>query len=296
MKVPVSPFLTAPAEAVDHGGWHLATPEGDLPLPLELDHWDYQTTLALAAAVRVDRAVILDACKLRAGTHLALLITAHSDFTRTERPIMVVDLPGEERTEVAVQIQLPGTELGGRLTLRTLLVATSPVPDSDLAPDQPGSVLWSCQHRCHLQGTSAQFPTDASDFRITHPWAVDAGWNLAIDTGFPDVRFAAAVRLTLNSGNAQVATMLGGGTDDTSLALRRTLRWDVTRRLVQTALSLEEVMNLEVDAEATSLAAVLRNVLASLWPHESPRSLRSRWSTDPQRIEIEIQDNCGPVR
>lgn len=295
MKIPVAPFLTAPADAVRHGGWHLSTPEGDTPLPAELDHWDYQTTLDLSAAVYVDRNAVATACGLGIDSGLAVLVTAHSDFTRTEQRVCVLEIPQQHAFDLAVRVELAGDQLGGRLTLRTSLVVTNPRPVSELAPSHAGSIIWRAEQRTHLQGIGAQFPTDASDFTITRPSQADAGWELRVEMSDLDALFISAARLTLNSACLPVQKLLEGGLDDQTEQLRRTLRWDVTRQMVDLALGSEDVLTAEFDPDATSVGGVLRNVLARVWPQESPTTIRSWWKDDPSRVELQLQSHCGLV-
>ena len=294
MKVSVVPFLTPPDSAVSHSGWQLTTPEGDSPLPPEMPHWDYQTTLDLSAAVSVDRRVVTDSCGLEPECGLSVLITAHSSHTRTERPVALLDVPiHQDLFDLAIQVQLEGHELGGRLTLGTSLVVTDPRPTSALAPAQTGSILWRVAHHTHLEGVGAQFPTEAADFALTRPATPDAGWFLEVDVTDVDVLFMSAARLTLNSSHELVRSLLEGRRDAATERLRRTLQWDVTRQLVHLALGNEEVLFEEVDLEGTTTGAVLRNLLAAIWPHDEPVTLQGWLSSDPARIELKLQSHCG---
>lgn len=295
MKVPVAPFLTVPDTAVSHGGWRLATPDGDSPLPSDMEHWDYRTTLELSAAVAVDRAAVAEACDMEPESVLTVLVTAHSDHTRSEQAILTVEVPRQDEFDLALHIDLPGDELGGRLTLNTLLVATGPIPRSPLAPAEPGSIVWRTRHSTQLQGTGAQFPTDASDFTITRPQAAAAGWELGVDLTDLDASFVSAARLTLNSSLPAVQRLMGGSRDKATEQFRRTLHWDVTRQLAILALESDGVIGAEVDVDATSVEGVLRNVLARVWPTVSPVTLRGWWIDDRARIETALQHHCGLV-
>ncbi|HMJ77119.1 MAG TPA: hypothetical protein VK507_14170 [Iamia sp.] len=295
MKVPVSPFLMAPESAVSHGGWHLTTAEGDVLLPAELDHWDFRSTLALSAAVAVDRRAVAESCQLEVGSGLVVLVTAHSDHTRSEQPVLRVEVPHQDRFDLALQLDLPGHELGGRLTLRTMLVTNDPKPLSRLAPQDPGSVLWRGRQSTQLQGIGAQFPTDASDFTVTRPESAGAAWDLNVNLDDPDAAFLSAARLTLNTGLPAVQALLDGATDRATEQLRATLHWDVTRQLVVMALESDEVVAADMDPEATSVEGVLRNVLARVWPSTSPVVVRGWWRDDRARVETAVQHHCGVV-
>ncbi len=270
-------------------------PNGESVLPTELSHWDYQTTLELAAPIAVDRLLVTKSCDLQSDTGLAVLVTAHSDHTRSEMPIAQIDVPMQERFDLPVQVSLSGQCLGGRLSLHSMLVVTDPRPTSELGPSMPGSIIWRAVHKTQLQGIGAQFPTDASDFSISRRLDSAAGWVLEVDTGDLESRFMAAARLTLNSSHPAIELLLQGHSSDGVAQLRRTLRWDVTRQLVLLALRFDEVVFADFDPEATSVGGVLRNLLGNVWPGESPITVRSWWENDPAKVELRIQSYSGLV-
>ncbi len=288
MKVPVAPFLTAPPMAVRHGEWLLSTPEGDEPLPKELSHWDYQSTLELVAPVSVDRRLVTSACDLQWSSGLEVIVMARSNHTNAEVLAARLELPQTDIFDLAVELRLPGDELGGRLTLETLLVASEPLPISRLAPQTPGAIIWRESRWTDLEGVGTQFPTDTMDFGSV---GLDpkAGWKLRIDLTDSDARFMSAARLTLNSGHPAIGRLLAGAKDDGTAQLLRTLHWDVTRQMVQAALSSDAVIDAEVDPEGTSVAAVLRNLLGRIWPTHSAATLAAWMQMDPDRIEVHLQ-------
>ncbi|MDO9486377.1 MAG: hypothetical protein Q7K25_09995 [Actinomycetota bacterium] len=288
MKLPVVPFLTPPHEAISHGDWLLTTAGGDVALAKEVPHWDYQTTLELAAPVSVDRQAVTDACQLERTSGLAVVVMARSNHTNVERVAARLDLPMNDAFDLAVQIRLDGAELGGRLTLETLLVVTEPKPQSHLAPQRPGSIIWRRSTWTDLEGSGTQFPTDTMDF-MTAGLDPNAGWQLKIDLSDPDARFMSATRLTLNSAHPSVVRMLGGVRDDGTEQLLRTLNWDITRQMVQVAIASDDVCQMDMDPDGTSVAAVLRNLLSRIWPTESTIVLRRWLEHDPGRIEVRLQ-------
>lgn len=292
MKVPVVPFKTPPIDAVSHGGWHLSSPDGDAPLPLELLHWDYQTTLSLAAAVSVDRSRVLRECALGPTSSLRILVTARSTHTRSERTVADLLVPTQETFDLAVEVELAGHDLGGRLTLETFLVVSSAQPLDVLSPFRPGSILWRSKQRTHLEGNRAQFPTDAADFRKTHPRSPDAAWELRIDLTDENALFLSAARLTLNSANQAVAKLLSGAKDESTSQLRRTLSWDITRQMVDVAMGSDYILGLDFDSEAITVGGVLRNLLGQIWPQDSPLTVKKWWLEDRARIETHLQHHC----
>jgi hypothetical protein len=295
MRVPIVPFLTPPDTAISHGGWFLATADGDVVLPNEMPHWDYQTILKLAAPVSVDRRAVTEACQLDWDSGLAVLIMARSSHTNAEVVAARLDVPLSENFDLAVEFSLSGYELGGRLTLETLLVSTAPKPLSLLAPQHRGSVLWRRTHWTDLEGVGAQFPTDTLDFTQTGRDA-RAGWEFRIDLSDPEARFLSTARLTLNSGHPAVSRLLRGQKDEGTDQLLRTLHWDITRQMVALALQNDEVAVLDVDPDATSVAGVLRNLVATIWPLESVVTLRQWAENEPSRIEVHLQHHCGLLK
>lgn len=294
MKRPIVPFLTPPETAISHGDWLLSSPEGDVVLPKEVPHWDYQTTLELAAPVSVDRRVVTEECHLDWSTGLAILVMARSNHTNAELLGARFEVPMSDTFDLAVKFQLAGDELGGRLTLETLLVVTDPMPLDRLAPQHPGSIVWRQRRWSDLEGVGTQFPTDTMDFKATGLPA-DAAWQFRLDLSDPNARFMSAARLTLNSGHPAIARLLAGAKDPATEQLLRTLNWDVTRQMVQSALECDDVEGLDVDFEATSVAGVLRNLLARIWPTVSTATLRQWRKSDPARIEVHLQHNSKLV-
>jgi hypothetical protein len=292
VKTAVVPFLIPPEELIIHGGWQFRTPAGDTPLPSELPHWDYQTVLEMAASVSVNRNEVLKACELGEASRLSVLVMAHSDHTRTERSVAFEAIPPQDAFDLRIQFNLPGGELGGRLTLDTYLVVSHADPLGKLAPTHPGSILWRSRTRTELEGVRAQFPTEASDFSKTYPLYSAAAWVLDIDMSDVDALFMAAARLNVNSGHPAVGKLLESAPDEGTAQLWRTLRWDVTRQMVGMGLAHGDVVDAPVDPEAKSVSGVLRNLLATIWPHEDPITVRGWLQTDPVRVEAAIQNYC----
>ncbi|MGB5927410.1 MAG: hypothetical protein WBH03_04510 [Cyclobacteriaceae bacterium] len=261
-----------------------------------MPHWDYQSVLHLRGGVRINRSSLLQACRLGAESRLAVVVLAQSNHTRFEGVVHRVEVPVRDSVDLALLCVLPGRELGGRLNLQTFLVATKPCPLDGMAARSPGSVLWHSHARTQLEGVGVQFPTDSSDFGLTHRHAPHAGWELQVDMSDPEALFMSAVRLTLNSAEPAMSRLMSGGSDESTKQLLRTLDWDVTRQLVHHALRCEEVASLDVDMDAVSLAGVLRNLVATIWPRESVVTLRRWLDNDPPRIETRLQHFRGLTR
>jgi len=295
MRATVVPYLRPPEAAVNHSGWKLVSADGESDLPPDVPHWDYQTTLHLTAAVSVDRDAVLDGCHLESDSELRVVVTGRSDSTTVRHCIANLLVPAQPTYDLAIGVELPGSDLGGRLFLETLLVVGDPRPADALAPTRPGSILWRTSHRTHLEGEGSRFPTDTADFTVTAPRNAGAGWLLHVDTSDLEAAFMSAVRLTLNTGNPRVRSMLGGGDASEQDMLRGVLRWDVVRQLVLVALQHEDVLRLNHDVESTTLGGVLRHLVASIWPREDPLIVRRRWMDAPEQIEVVVQHHARAV-
>lgn len=295
MKFDVAPFLQPSPSAIRHSGWEQQSSAGTIPLPLEMEHWDYQTDLALTAKISLDLKRIADDCGLDAGSRFRLIALARSSKTPVETKVSDVPIPaGQGSRDVVLTAIVPGTTSGGRLSIETLLVVTDAKPVNALGPARPGSILWRDIQHSHLQGIGTQFPTDAEDFSLTRPEVAKAGWKLSVDTSEPEALFLTSVRLTLNTRHPAVTKLLAGNKDAETRQLQRTIDFDVTRQLVDAALASEEILGLDVDWDAVSVGGVLRNLLQQLWPTgEDPQTLHSWYLNDPARIETHVQHVRG---
>lgn len=290
MKIQVAPFLVPNHDSVVHRGWALDLSGATRPLPSQLTTWDYQTELSVAGSILVHRAMVMSQAGLAPESDLEVLVMVRSSTTKIERNVLKLDVPNRESYELPCTFVLSGSELGGKLTIETLLVARNPIAGSSLSPSRPGSVLWRDTHSTMVEGLGGQFPTDAEDFSTTRPRESKAAWVLRVDSYDMDALFMSAVRLTVNSGLPAMKKLLQGSTDPATVLLARVLDMDVTRQLVQLALKSEEVVAAEVDHESMVLSGVLRSLLAQLWPAVNPTTLRT-WASDfPERIELQIQN------
>lgn len=294
MKFPVPPFLVPQIGVIQHHGWNLSTPSGDLALPNEMEHWDYQTTLSITGIISINLGKLTEQCHLRLDSKLVIAVLARSSGTNEEQLITQQIVPAGENCEVQLNANIAGTEHGGRLTIETLVIALSPIPADMLAAIRPGSILWKESHHTYLQGIGTQFPTDAEDFAQTRPHIARAGWKLSIDSSNLDALFMSTVRLSLNTGHSGIRKLLSGRVDAETRRLQRLIDVDVTRQLIAVALKSEDVIDLDLDWEDVSLGGTLRNLLQQVWPTgEDPQTLRDRFFNDPSRIESHIQHTRG---
>ena len=291
MKARAAPYLVPTPESVNHAGWHLRTPLGEVPLGAEVAHWDYQTRLGLVAAVSVDRRSILDQCKLGDATTLEIQVFAHSSHTNARGLASAIEVPPQAVYDLAVEIDLAGHTLGGRLTLETMLVARAPEPMAPIAAQRAGSILWRQKHHTHLEGEGARFPTDAYSFSSVFPQAPNALWRLSIDDSDPLRSFMGSVRLALNTDSPEIKALLTGSDPEQSPPLVRMIRWDVLRQLIYFGLRSDWLDDSVPDPEDPSLASVIAGSIRSVFPHDPPSAVCARLIEAPDVVEIAIQDH-----
>ena len=289
MRIPVAPFLLPGPSSVSHLGWTVEMFEASVPLPAHLTGWDYQGEIRLTGGVRVAVSNVLSEAGLGDETELQLVVRSHSSNTKIERTLFRSTVPHSDAYEASIDLVVESNALGGRLNLDTLLVATVPFPTDPLAASHAASILWRVRHSTDLEGSGGQFPTDAEDFALTRPEVANAGWVLHVDFSDVEVQFTSAVRLTMNSGSPAVQALLRGGQDGATKLLAKTLDIDVTRQLVNYALSIEEIALSNLDHDSTTLAGVLRSLLAQLWPTTSIATLQRLARDRPDRLESHIQ-------
>lgn len=288
MRVSVAPFHLPDAVVATHSGWTLG---GDSPAPLPrlIEAWDYQGELRIVGGLSVDIEALCAQSRIDRSSQLQVLVIARSSSTKVERCVLKWDLPDLEYYELRLEVSLSGDWLGGRLTLDTMIVATLPIPLALGAAKEPGSILWTVRQDAFLEGLGGLFPTDTEDFAETRPSHRDAPWVLTVDQGDFDSLFAASVRLTLNTGVAEISKMLADPTREDSARLASILELDVTRQLAFLALGAEEVLARSVEPDGVVLGDVLRLLVARIWPTASTASLRGWCQEHPERVELDIQ-------
>lgn len=293
MRTSATPFPVAPPDAVRFSvAWQLHTPGGPTPLADEVAAWDYLAELALSAVLEVDADAIRVGCHLGGGSELRVVVTATSSNTKMRGPVSVVPVvPGP----IPLDVRMLGHELGGRLALDTLVVASDIERTDALSPRAKGSILWRDRRTTWLEGDSARFPTEVADLGGAPFFTPGALWYLDLRDDL-DASALGGVRLVLNENHPAMARVLAGDASPQANTTLSALRWDVARQLVSTALDSDEFVERGGLFEDETLGSMLAAVLALHWPGESPRALRQLRRTEPARFERELQDRAGLFR
>jgi hypothetical protein len=285
------PFLRPPGDVVTTGPWSRPTPDGVEPLPVALRGWDYDTTLTLHRAVTVDGSRARTHAGLGEGSTLDLSVQWHATGSALRGRAWRCSVPPTDAFAATVDLELPGTDLGGSLELTTSLTLRAPAPGaSAAAPRRPGSVLWSDRHRVLLQGDDTLFPIAPADFHDL-PYPTGAGWYLHIDEDL-DAAALGSILLLVNQRHDVVMRALRSAATPTEADRRvlSTLRTDVLRVLVERALTDEDFTD-ETDYPTGSLGAFLSHVLRNAFPPMfTLEALRRERHTSPALFSSRIQE------
>jgi hypothetical protein len=295
VKIPILPFLVAPSEAVTQGIWQQYSAGSWISLPAAQAQWDYLTLIRMSVKLDIDTQVLLERCELAEGSALEVIVRAKSKGTSAVARLEKIPVDSGCNFSQVIETKILGTDLGGELTVETLVVATNPEPLTSKAAHRAGSILWRSSQSTRLQGDGAQFPTEAVDFAAIGLSDHAAAWYLSVELDDPEALFMSSVRVYLNLGLPIVQELLAGASSEQVDQLRRTLLWDVTRQLVVLGLNNPEVQELRFDEAAISIAGVLRNLLAYVWPTTPLETVGNWLIDDPGRVERRLQQYCGLI-
>lgn len=296
MKVKVSPFLVPPSTEIVFDGWYQQLGDQEVPLPDELEHWDYQTRLVLSGFITLNEVSVLTQCQLGPESRLGILVTAYSEATSTETLLTLVDVPSGWVGARALTVEIPGQHFARRLTVETQVVVTHAQPKGRISAVRPGSILWTSRQKTYLQGIGSQFPTYAEDFSVTRPKIQHAGWLIEIETADPHALFLSNIKVVLNSGRLEIQKLLNGTKDAATIQLGKILDIDVTRRVAIAALSMPEMFLLDTDFDDLSVVGGLRASLDLLWPGVDLEVLLHEYNDDLGAFEARIQENRRLLR
>ncbi|PCC24724.1 hypothetical protein CIK75_11135 [Glutamicibacter sp. BW78] len=295
MKLATFPFRQPAPESVNFDGWYLSEAEFAERLAPELQYWDFRTVLDLRGTIEFDIGELLFASHLDAKSTLGVLVSATSESANAEVALTndPVRIQAGTQLPIPIEVTLVGKNLSRTCAISIELVVLDPVPTSPLGAERPGSILWSHQDRFILEGSGAQFPTYAEDFSSSRPSQANALWEIYIDDSDLQANFLSNVHVVLNTAHAEVRDMLRGSGSKATVALQRHLDFDVTRRIIATALATKEVVSSNLDFDDQSVMGGLRRAVAFTWPKADICHLADLRGTSPGLLEAEIQHMRG---
>ncbi|MBX3738962.1 MAG: hypothetical protein KF715_19875 [Candidatus Didemnitutus sp.] len=261
--------------------------------------WDPSLALQCTREIEIDLVRLSRSGGLKPGAFVSLLPTWWSEETSLRgcgaaHHIQVGASGGRQR--FTLEITVPAEEIAGSLQLRSVLVlaAASPAMERDrLAPRRPGSVLWEDSISVLLEGDAPRFPMSVVDFVTDAVGPASACWCLEFSPPDPTLPAMAALRLLVNSRHEIFRqALVSTAPTEAQLAIRSGLKHAVAVEMVNLALC--HARDLELGPhEAGTAGRVLADLLARVFPGESPVALQEKMKTEPAKLAMAIQAAMG---
>lgn len=264
----------------------------------DLESWGRGNDLSLNAELNADLPSVIEDCDLPLeGARLGTLLRWNCPTTSIRgygSTIQVYDGVNQPT------VRIPGEQVAGTVSVELdVVLLENPVEDSaSVAPVRPGSVLWSCEIRLHLEGIGASVHTTSQNFVDLHDPDPGAMWRIQLESD-PELHVTRAVRLTLNTANKVTKTALDNINSGNALK-RETQMWqrfldiDLRTHLVWSALGLSQEYRLaEYENDEESYGQMLHGILSAYFPDKDPRLLLQQAAVDPGMITARVQNNYG---
>ncbi|MGZ3147959.1 hypothetical protein ACVDFE_39455 [Lentzea chajnantorensis] len=245
--------------------------------------------LFLRNEVHVDLDSVHAATGLTPDAKLSLVVVWTATGSGLRGTAKRVPLSGVGAQTVELDIELPGTQLGGLLTLDTQLVlAGHRTSNAVAAPRRGGSVLWTHRRSLRLQGDAPQFPIAVVDFSATHLPA-ESAWHVQL-SGDLNTATMGALLLLINEKKKPVVTAFQNAASPRAIdkVYLSAAYADIARTMVEHALA-DPDFGLENDYAEDSLGATLQSLLNNFFPNVSVQHLRQRRDQSPNLFATEVQ-------
>lgn len=291
----VFPYRRPSDDVVRTTPWTLAGE--DTELADVLPDWDYDTVLSLRRRLVIDGARARKECGLEEDADLAVSIRWTASGSLLRGRAWQTAVPPTDGAELIVAFDLPGTDLGGTLTLELVLVLVDAGGAiSSIAPWRPGSVLWSERRDVRLRGDAAQFPVAVADFELL-PYPAEAPWMLEISGGQENAALGSLLLLVNDRRRNLVDVVTGRASTEPgrTAAVLSMLRADVLRGLVERAV-VDDDFDTSTEYATGSTGAVLQAVLRQLFHDTDLETLRREHAQDPAHFTARIQAAAGLLR
>lgn len=283
------PYKIPAASRILASPWLLVIGQAELgELPNEIPEWDYNTDLQISRRVRLDLPAIYSDAELPPSTPLHTTVVWESSGSRQRRRAFQQLVDG--RHEIDIDCTLYGSEIGGTLTIRTIvcLAESRSLPVAPFTAHLAGSVLWDESTTVRLEDDAPQFPVTIIDFALTN-LPEQSTWFVQI-AGDLDSAAMGSLLLCINQSNGAVAAAFENASTASAdqLATIRSVHADVARQLVEHALS-DADFDHDVDYPDESLGRMLQSLVQRLFPDQDVQDLRVRRNTLPTLFSAEVQ-------
>ncbi|MFE5894215.1 hypothetical protein ACFQ6E_35485 [Streptomyces sp. NPDC056462] len=248
--------------------------------------------------IEIDLAEFREDCGLAADTPLRLCVRHWPSTSLLRTAAYAEELPiRTDRTVCEVSISAESTQLGGFLTIETLIELAADLPTSvPFVATRAGSILWSDQMRLHLEGGAGLLPVAPVSFREAGLPAGSA-WYVSMDGGDWQQAAMGSLLVLLNEDNPAVKQALEAAQSELSGMLWSVLEADIVADLVGRALDddafVDETPTDDPDGDLTMaglVRALVRTYLGR--PGESAeqaiKRLRDERRRDPSRFRADV--------
>jgi hypothetical protein len=283
------PYRLPSSETVVAGDWGLVIGDEQVPLPDRLPDWDYQTNLTVRRAVEIDAKSLRVGAGLPPSASLALAVVWTASGSGLRAPGYRVTLSGQDEEVCQLEILIPGAEVGGRLTLDTLVVLDSRNEDPDpAAPRRAGSVLWRDRYDVQLQGDAPQFPISVIDFGQTS-FPNDAAWHVQVSGNLFAATMGGMILLVNERNSAMVQAFKNAARPRTvDKVVLSAVYYDIARTMAEHGLRSDELTEGTSYPEGT-LGATILSLLDRLFPGVSLVELKLRMEQSPAHFASELR-------
>ena len=278
------PYLTLSDLSVNATAWAYSLNGGAFSDVEEyLPNWDAASTIVARRTVRVDSplaaseldvdaASLVMSVRVRVGTGPGRLPRVVVKESRAELPV--------DGSAVEVALEIPGDDLSAVLDLFTEIVLISPPAGAGrLSPGANGERIWQDRARIRLEGDEPRFPIEVADFRslLGDVPAADSPWYLHWSPRDWSRDFHGAIRLFLNSRDAEMIARVEGQDEPTLRALLADVMSQVCERFVAD----HATADADLSYDGGTLGGQAMSWLALAWPGRDPSFTASLFQSRP---------------
>ncbi len=282
------PYRTPTSDSVVCSPWLLEMDGGELELPESLPDWDYDTDLHLTRDVTVDVPRVLRGAGLPDDARLSLAVVWESSGSRQR--VQCFQTTIRETASVTASCHLVGADLGGTVSLTTLVVLAGDIAEpTPFAARLAGSILWSEVRSVRLSDDAPQFPIAVVDFEHGTNIPAGAAWYVQIGSNLHAAAMGSLL-LYVNSANATASAAFRNAAAPTPVdsAVISAAYSDVARTLVERTLSDSE-FSLDVEYPDESTGSMLQGLMQKLFPDQDLDDVARLRDSQPQMFASTVQ-------
>jgi hypothetical protein len=291
MSAPIARgYRTLAKSQVHLSDWRLLVDgEGTSGLPDRLLSWTMFSSMAITVDVNIDLADALSTLDLHPTAQLGAVLRWRADSTYLSG---AADVQRVDDGLTALQLELDGFDLGGRLTLGVDIVVLEPgLPtESTTAPRVRGAIVWHDAHTLMLEGNDPQMPMVMVPFSSRFTFAPNAVWHVEFTQSDLDSPASAAFVVWLNSEDEAIRALAEHDASERAHVLTL-IGIGVYQRIIEHALQEFEVADLEMRREPGTFGELARNLI--LLVADSVQDAVSNQRSAPGEFHLRVQSRIG---